>query len=428
MQFHLRISNEDAWPEVSECYLKSTSWIRSGGGGMMYVGVDIGKRNHEMGVVDDQGQKLGSSFSFSNTTQGAKSMLAYLYSLIPKETKLQIGMEATGHYWLSLYSFLTKQGLAVAVINPLQSDSFRNMQLRKTKTDAMDAFLIADLLRFGQYKVTALGEEKILALRQLSRFRLSTVDICSSLKKQAIALLDQLFPEYETLFSDLFGKSSMEVLQEYTTPEALLDLDTETLTKVLLKASKGRLGKAKAQALQAAARDSFGLQYAQESLVFQLKLLLQQIQFTEKQITQVEDKIAVLLAEVNSVVTTLPGVGPVVGAILIGEIGDISRFEDCHKLVAFAGLDASVHQSGAFTGTQNHISKRGSPYLRRALWNAAVVAAVHDPVLAAFYQKKRAEGKAYGTAIGAVARKLTFAIFAVLRDNKPYQVPPHPAS
>lgn len=399
---------------------------------MVYVGVDIGKRNHEMGIVDAQGQRLGASFSFSNTSQGAKSMLDYLYRLVSKEEELQIGMEATGHYWLSLYSFLSKQGLKVVVVNPLQSDSFRHLQLRKTKTDAVDAFLIADLLRFGQYKTTVLGEEKILSLRQLSRFRLSTVDLCSGLKKQVIALLDQLFPEYETLFSNLFGKSSMEILQEYTTPEALVNLDTETLTKVLLKASKGRLGKAKAhakaQALQSVARDSFGLQYAQESLVFQLKLLLQQIQFTEQQITQVEEKITLLLAEVNTVVTTLPGVGPVIGAILMGEIGDIARFEDCHKLVAFAGLDASVRQSGDFMGTKNHISKRGSPYLRRAIWSAAVVAATHDPVLAAFYQKKRAEGKAYGTAIGAVARKLTFAIYAVLRDNKPYQVPAHPAS
>lgn len=428
MQFHLRISNEDAWPEGSECYLPVHILDTLGRMKMVYVGVDIGKRNHEMGIVDAQGQRLGASFSFSNTNQGAKSMLDYLYRLVSKEEELQIGMEATGHYWLSLYSFLTKLGIQVAVINPLQSDSFRHLQLRKAKTDAVDAFLIADLLRFGQYKTTVLGEEKILALRQLSHFRLSTVDLCSGLKKQVIALLDQLFPEYETLFSNLFGKTSMEVLQEYTTPEALLDLDTETLTKVLLKASKGRLGKAKAQSLQAAARDSFGLCYAQESLVFQLKLLLQQIQFTEKQITQVEEKIALLLAEVNSVVTTLPGVGPVIGAILMGEIGDISRFEDCHKLVAFAGLDASVRQSGNFTGTKNHISKRGSPYLRRAIWSAAVVAAVHDPVLSAFYQKKRTEGKAYGTAIGAVARKLTFAIYAVLRNNKPYQVPSHPAS
>ena len=152
----------------------------------------------------------------------------------------------------------------------------------------------------------------------------------------------------------------------------------------------------------------------------QLRQLLEMIDLLEKQLDELDFEIEQRMNKLDTCITTCPGVGKVLGGIILGEIGDISRFPEPKKLVAFVGIDPSVHQSGEFNGTQNKMSKRGSPHLRRAIWLAATVAAFHDPVLSAFYQKKRAEGKHHSTAIGAVARKLTLIIYAVLRDNKPY--------
>ena len=389
---------------------------------MMYVGIDVGKHNHEMGIVDNEGNHVGSSLPFPNTLEGAQSMLQYLKFMNPSNEDVLVCMESTGHYWLSLYSFLQKEEYETVVVNPLQSDSFRKLSLRKTKTDPVDSFLLADLIRFGKYSNTTLPDKTTHALRQLSRFRMSLVETCSDCKRQAIAVLDQVFPEYASLFSDVFGKTSEEILLNYTTPEEILSVDTGKLAYILSKASRGRFGKEKAKELKKAAKTSFGVVYAQDAFPFQLKMILKQIKFMEANIKEVEKKMTKMLSETGDVITTIPGIGSVLGATIVSEIGDVNRFSDCHKLVAFAGLDPSVKQSGAFTGTKNHMSKRGSRYLRRAIWCAAVVASFHDPVFSAYYLKKRGEGKSYGTSVGAVARKLTFTIYAVLRDNKPYEI------
>lgn len=189
---------------------------------------------------------------------------------------------------------------------------------------------------------------------------------------------------------------------------------------ILSKASHGRFGAIKAEAIRNAAKSSFGITIGTTAFAMQLRQLLELIGLLERQLDELEMEIDGYLAKMNTCITSCPGVGNVLGATILGEIGDISRFPEPKKLVAFVGIDPSVHQSGEFTGTQNKMSKRGSPHLRRAIWLAANVAAFHDPVLSVFYQKKRAEGKHHYTAIGAVARKLTLIIYAVLRDNKPY--------
>jgi transposase len=331
-------------------------------------------------------------------------------------------MEATGHYWLALYSYLFEQGFDISVINPIQSDSLRNFHIRQTKTDSVDSFLIAEVIRFGQYEPTKLADEDVIALRNLARFRESMVDTCSDYKRQVVALLDQVFPEYEKLFSDVFGGSSKAFLKTCGTPEQCIQINTKTLSTLLRKASRGRFGTSKAQEIKSAAKDSIGVRIAAKTFAFQIQLLIQQIEFTESQVDQIDDQIAVQLKKVNSVVMTIPGVGPATGAIIVGEIGDVNRFANPSKLVAFAGIDPTVMQSGNFSGAHNRLSKRGSPYLRRAIWMAAVIASRSDPVFKAFYEKKRSEGKSHGTSIGAVARKLTYTIFAVLKANKPYEI------
>ncbi|UNO49407.1 IS110 family transposase [Alicyclobacillus acidoterrestris] len=295
------------------------------------------------------------------------------------------------------------------------------MYIRQTKNDTKDAFIIAEVLRFGRYSTTELGSDEIVALRQLSRFRFSLVDSISDLKRQVISVLDMLFPEYERLFSDLFGKTSSELLMEYTTPEEILAVDTEELAAFIAKHSRNRLGLDKAEELKSAAAASFGIDTALDAYRLQLRLLLQQIRFTEEQLDSLNSEIKKRLEAVDTNLVTIPGIGPVLAAAILGEIGDIARFPTGVKLVAFAGIDPTVRHSGEFTGTRNRMSKRGSPYLRRAIWLAASVAKVHSPILRDFYEQKRAQGKHHLAATGAVARKLTYIIHAVLRDKKPYE-------
>ncbi|NBK24047.1 MAG: IS110 family transposase [Spirochaetia bacterium] len=394
---------------------------------MFYAGIDIAKRNHEAAVIGKDGQALVESLSFPNSQAGCEKFCQVLERLsIPKQ-ELIIGMEATGHYWLAIYAYLTEMSYTIHVINPIQSDAFRRMSIRQSKTDAIDALLIAQIMRFGRYSSTALSEENIVALRQLSRYRLALVDICGDSKRRVIALLDQVFPEYERLFSDVFGVSSRELLLRCQTPEDMLDISTEELAALLAKSSRGRFSEQKAEEIQAAAATTFGISYAREAFAFQIKQIIEQICFSEQQLEQLEAQIADILRRTNQVIATIPGIGETLGAVILSEIGDIHRFETPAKLVAFAGLDVRVNQSGEFTGTRNKMSKRGSPYLRRAIWLAASRAAFCDPTLSDYYQSLRTRGKHHLTAIGAVSRKMCNILFVILRENRPYEpLPPKP--
>lgn len=391
---------------------------------MYYCGIDIAKYKHEATLIDNTGKAMQDSISFSNSKEGVEKLLTLFVRHSLTKEDLLIGMEATGHYWLSIYGYLLEQGYDVKVINPIQSEAFRKMYIRQTKNDRKDSFIIAQIMRFGQFSATDLSEENIIALRQLSRYRLALVDSCSDCKRRTIALLDQVFPEYDSLFSDTFGVTSKEVLSQYPTPEDMLTVSTAKLTGLLEKASRGRLGKEKAEQLKAAAAGSFGVSFAKDAFSFQIRQLIEQLEFLEGQILELEEHISALLKKTGSYITTIPGIGDTLGAIILSEIGDIHRFDAPGKLVAFAGLDVCVSQSGEFTGTRQKISKRGSPYLRRAIWLAATRAAFCDPILSAYYQSLRARGKHHLTAIGAVSRKLCNIIFAILTENRPYEATP----
>lgn len=387
---------------------------------MKYLGIDVGKRNHVASLIDENAKPLFKAFSFSNTIDGANSLLEKMSAYADK-SDVEIGMEATGHYWLSMYSFLVENGFRVHVVNPIQTDGWRKgTEIRKRKTDILDSVLIADLIRYGDFDETSLSNEDMLSLRNLSRFRNYLVSSIGDLKRKAICVLDQVFPEYQSLFSDIFGKTSKELLLQFQTADDFENISSEQLENVLGKVACKGFAKNKITQISELAANSFGLKFCRDSFSLQLKLLIEQIRFIEAQVFDVETEIKAILQKIDSPVTTIPGIGAINAAVILGEIGDISRFSNASKLAAYAGIDASVKQSGDFQSANNRMSKRGSPYLRKALFQAALIAAFHDPVFAAFYQKKRAEGKHHLTAIGAVARKLCNTIFAVLKNNTPY--------
>src|SRR5690625_435805 len=401
---------------------------------MYFGGIDIGKHRHEACVVDKSGKQLFSC-PVSNTTEGAEKLLRTVQSQVGSDpSNVTFCMEATGHYWLALYCFLTDRGHTVHVVNPMQSDAARDLYIRKTKTDRKDAFILADLLRMNKTQPTSLAQETVLKLQTLSRTRFAFVDQVSALKQRVLGILDRMFPEYPGCFSNVFIKTSRELLKCYTTPEELAEADLSELTEFLRTHSRGRLGADRALELQRYARGTFGISLAVDAFALELKLLMAQIEFIEEQIHALEDAIEAILEElranenaadalpqgVHHVIQTIPGIGPVLAAAIIGEVGDIHRFSNARKLVAFAGLDATVRASGKFVGTRNRMSKRGSPHLRRALWLAAMSASRFHPGLRDYYKAKRAEGKHFMVATGAVARRLTHILHAVWRQGRPF--------
>lgn len=390
---------------------------------MFFVGIDIGKRYHEAGIIDAAGNPIGKTLRFPNTSEGSQKLLEFFneQDLLPEHT--HIGIEATGHYWLSLFSFLDHLGFPTTVFNPLQSDALRGFFIRKTKTDAKDAYLIAQVIRVDLPETSTAPNEDILRLKNLERLRFSFVDQASDLKRKTITLLDQVFPEYETVFSDIFGKSSSQILLQSPLPEDIEAIDTSDLIETLnqVKCIGIRRATEKAKLLKETAKTSFGITVAPDVFKFQIQLLLEQIQLIERQVEEIDLQLSQLIKKQDTFITTITGIGDVLGSVILAEIGgDISKFDHPNKLVAFAGLDASIHQSGNFNASTTHLSKRGSPYLRRAIWQAAFVASNSDPALSLYYKKLRSRGKPHKVAIGAVARKLTHIIYAVLRDHKPY--------
>lgn len=387
---------------------------------MFYLGIDIGKNTHVASLMDDHAKLVFKAFSFSNSLDAAEALL---HKIEPYRNQIEIGMEATGHYWLSLYSFLVDHGFTVHVVNPIQTDGWRKgVEIRKRKTDVIDSVLIADLIRYGDFVETSLSDEDTLALRNLSRFRGYLVQSISDLKRKTIAVLDQVFPEYTSAFSDIFGATSKELLKNLTTPSDYENISAQKLEEVLSQIKMKKKATQAINELSQKASRSFGVSFCQESFSFQLKLLVEQICFIEEQVNSVESEIEILLSKLESPITTIPGVGTITGATILGEIGDISRFDNPSKLVAYAGLDAAVSQSGESELPSGRLSKRGSPYLRKALYQAASVAEFCDPVFSAYYHKKRNEGKHHLVATNAVARKLCHTIFAVLKNNTPYEI------
>lgn len=388
---------------------------------MFFVGIDIGKNNHVASMMDNNGKVVFKAFAFPNTSDGGDALFSKLSSYSSNVADFKIGMEATGHYWLSVYSFLYDKNFLIHVINPIQTDGWRRgTEIRKRKNDTIDSVLIADLIRYGSFVETRLSDEDIFSLRTLTRFRAYLVESISDLKRKVVCVLDQVFPEYQFIFSNIFGKTSKEVLLQFSSPMDFETVSSDTLAELLAQLSRQKVGAAKAEQLKSAASNSFGITFAKDSFTFQLKALIEQISFIEQQVKDTENEISCLMEKLDSPITTITGIGNVTGATIISEIGDISKFSNPRKLVAFAGIDASVSQSGEYEAIHNVMSKRGSPYLRKAIFQAALIASFKDPVLSVYYQKKRAEGKHHLTCVGAVSRKLCYIIYAVLKNKQPY--------
>ena len=387
---------------------------------MYIVGIDIGKNHHEASIVSPEGKQIGRSLRFATTHKGADSLMSFIFKNIGNSPCV-FGMEATGHYWYPIYSFIKAKGYTIYVINPIQSDSLRKMYIRQTKNDSIDSFLIAEVIRFGQFGTTSMADENILAMRQLCRYRDSVISSRTEIKLRIGTIMEQIFPEYEKQFSSLWVSTSIGILEKYLTPENIENAPIDELFEIIKDKSHNKLTMKKAISIREAAADTFGIKIAQDAFSFQLKQLIDRMNFLDKQIEALDCQILEYYEKFDCYLHTIPGIGMIAAATILAEIGDINRFKSSSALVAFAGIDPTVRQSGEFSSTHNHMSKRGSPYLRHAIFLAATTCSFHNSPLNAYYKKKREQGKHHLTATGAVARKLTTVIYAVLRDGKPYE-------
>ena len=381
---------------------------------MNYVGIDIAKQIHYASIMNSEGEILAQPFAFSNDHAGFQKLLKHLSSL-PKEDIL-IGMESTAHYSENLTSFLFTRGFKICIINPIQTSSLRKSNIRKTKTDSVDTYLIIKALSLNHYRLYTERDYDSLQLKNLCRFRQKLMKARTKVKIQLVSYVDLLFPELQYFFkSGIHGKACYELLKAQPNPDKIAKMHLTRLTNLLSKSSRGHFNQSTAVHLKELASQSVGIK--DNTLSLQILQSIQQIEMYTKQLAEVEASIHEIMDKMDSVIKTIPGIGYLNGAMIIGEIGDISRFEKPCQLLAYAGLDPSVYQSGNFNASRTRMSKRGSKILRYALINAAWQTTLVNKTLKDYYDSKISQGRRHYNALGHVAHKLVRVIHKMMTDN-----------
>ncbi len=393
---------------------------------MYYVGIDVAKHTHTAAIKLDDGTSKGDVLEFTNDAKGFNSLLNFFEKFGVSPDESLIVMESTGHYWKVLYSYLLDNNFSVAVENPLRIDAYRNAgSIRKTKTDAIDAVLIADFARVKTPNPTNLAPDAMANLKELSRYRASLVKRRTATKNEATAICDRLFPELANVIGTINCKAARAVMREFTTPKIVATTDIRTLTKTLKNASHGRFGNKNARALKDAAKNSVGTKAESDAAAFVLKGMMNELDNYDAEIAKIEDKIAEVMEGTSAeYLLTIPGVSEISASAIAGEIGNPWNFENSSKLIAFAGIDPSKSESGQFASSRNHMSKRGSAHLRCALMTAANTARCHDPYFGDYYDSLRTRGKHHFVALSGVARKLAGVALAVMKEQRNYERKP----
>ena len=395
---------------------------------MTTLGIDIAKYKHNASLLDEDSRVVFNNLKFSNDDEGLDKLLTRIEAAGKKPAEITVGMEATGCYWILLFQHLSQRGFDVQLLNPLITRARRNIGIRGSKTDGIDSLLIARLLRETDLKKSALPDAEVSELRTLIRLRYEMMQESVAQKLKLTSLLDVVFPEYKQHFSDIFGVASREILEHFPTADELSRVDIRRLTGLLSKASKGRMGRAKAETLKLAAKQSFARKQTNRNLVLQIRMIVERLNLTLAQIKELDQEAAGYFLELQRLVMTIPGIGKVWAPAILVEIlpvFDPERRDGGSAFVAMAGLDPRLNDTGNKTG-KARMSKRGSKYLRTALMEAAAVAAnvSKDPMFGAIYEKHRAKNKPHMVAVSHVANKLCHVIFAVLKNEKSYE--PHP--
>lgn len=387
---------------------------------MISAGIDVAKDKHDCFIISSEGEVLADVFTIPNSMDGFRCLLQRIRACSSPQDKIKVGLEATGHYSYNILGFLLDNGLATYVLNPLHTNLYRkSLSLRKTKTDRVDARTIAAMLlsdvSLKPYTDKAYHNEE---LKSLTRYRFDKVKERGRLKQSIARLVCILFPELEKLVPTLHMVSVYALLDEFPGAKQIAVANLTHLKAVLYSASKGRYGRDKAVEIRESARASIGSVMPAKSL--ELRHTIRLIRELDEEIDEIEAEIQQIMDELHSPITTIPGIGCRMAAMILAEVGDFSRFNSPDKLLAYAGLSPSTYQSGQLKNCYAHMEKRGSRYLRYAIFNAAKYVCLWDPTFSAYLAKKRAEGKHYNVAISHAAKKLVRLIFALEKSGKPY--------
>ena len=389
---------------------------------MIYVGIDVAKDKHDCFITNSDGEVLFKAFTIANNLTGFTELYQKIESVMEDVSKVKVGLEATGHYSYNLLGFLLDKGLTTFVINPLHTNLYRkSLSLRQTKTDKADARTIASMLmsdmNLKSYSDTSYHNEE---LKSLTRYRFDKVQERAKLKTSISRLVCILFPELEKLVPTLHMASVYALLSEFPSAHAIASVHLTRLTNLLSESSHGRYGKDTAVIFREAARNSIGSDMPAKSL--ELKHTIKLIQELTSEIDEIEAEIKSIMDEINSPILTIPGISYNMGAMIIAEIGDFSRFDSADKILAYAGMSPSTYQSGQLDNCYSHMEKRGSRYLRYALYNATKYVCHWDESFGTYLAKKRAEGKHYNVAISHAAKKLVRTIYAMEKSKQSYNL------
>ena len=388
---------------------------------MIYVGIDVAKDKHDCFITNSDGEVLFKPFTISNNREGFETLFERISSVSDDLNKVKVGLEATGHYSYNLLGFLLDKGLPTYVINPLHTNLYRkSLSLRKTKTDKVDSRTIATMMmsdmNLKSYSNTSYHNEE---LKSLTRYRFDKVKERAKLKSSVSRLVCILFPELEKLVPTLHMASIYALLSEFPSADAVANAHLTRLSNLLSESSKGRYGKDTAVMFRDAARGSIGSHMPAKSL--ELKHTIKLIQELTIEINEIEAAIKRIMdEEIHSPILTIPGISYRMGAMIIAEIGDFSRFDSADKILAYAGMFPSTYQSGQLDNCYSHMEKRGSRYLRYALYNATKYVCQWDESFRVYLEKKRSEGKHYNVALSHTSKKLVRLIFALEKSGQAY--------
>jgi len=386
-----------------------------------FLGIDISKDKFDAYCIDINGEKQ-FYLSCSMDRAGFEKLVGHMDNLSISKEGLLIGMESTACYHMNLFSFLLAGGYTAVVINPLLIANFVKMQLRKTKTDKKDAFVIAQfLLMYVDTLAQTSISPHVSDLRDLSRQRESLLNQMMALKCDMKRLLTMTFPELEKL-TGVFTKSVLQLLSRFPSAHAIVQADPAEITQLLIDHSMGRNTATTTQAIIQAARSSVGTTSPSRELILKQKAdVLIHLEGHLKELTAMMIELCRSdMGDDIDIMTSLRGIGEKTATNFLVEMGgDIRKFKDHKKLIAMAGLDPAIYQSGKHDG-QGRITKRGNRHLRRVIWLMTVRVIQFNDCFRQHYQKRRQDGLPFKKAVLATAHKLLRVIFAMLTQRKTF--------
>lgn len=401
--------------------------------GALHIGIDISGKANVAQFMDADGELVRNILLFSNDREGLEMFLNEVATLVQKHhpDTVNIGMEATGFYWWHLQEALKDVQLGqsevkIYTINPAMVKNFKKAYKKLPKTDAIDAWVIADKIRFGRVSPLHPGSLLYAPLARLTRLRYTIKKNIRSDKSRALDLVFLKFSTYRQAAGDkMFRKASLDMLDEFTVEE-IAKTPLEELVEFVLTQGNNRFAEPEefVKELKKAARNSYRLNPKMEDAVsIALSMTVENIRFMESQCKRLEKVIAKELQAIPQTLNTIPGIGETLAAGIIAEIGDIKRFKDEKALAQFAGLTWHVHKSGPFEAEETSLTKAGNVFLRYYLVEAANSLRLHNSEYAAFYQRKYNESKKHRhkRALVLTARKFTRLVFALLSKGQIYQ-------